>query len=322
MKLTMRPYQNEEDYWRIRAFLRRVFLLNDRRELGWQAYRFDYWRWHGIENLGHGSLEGSVFLWETAGGEIAAVLHQEAPGDAFLQLHPELCPSDLASDLQAEMLAVAERHLAVPSGEGGRKLWVWAHEEDERRHDVLARRGYTRTDVREHARYRSLGGEGAAPIPEPPLPQGYSVRALGDVEEHAARSWLSWRAFHPDEPDEDYGEFESYEGWGWYANIQRAPLYRRDLDLVAVAPDGSLASFCTVWFDDVTRCAAFEPVGTSPEHLRRGLGKAVMSEGLRRARRLGATRAFVGSYTVPAHALYASVGFTDYELVVPWEMVL
>jgi GNAT superfamily N-acetyltransferase len=316
MKLTMRPYENEEDYWRIRAFLRRVFLFNGRRELGWQAYRFDYWRWHGIENLGHGSLEEGVFLWETAGGELAAVLHGEAPGDAFLQLHPELCLPYLAGDLQAEMLAAAERHLAVPRKDGRRKLWVWTHEEDAKRHDVLARRGYTKTAVQEYARYRALGGEGAAPIPEAPVAEGYSVRALGGGEEHAARSWLSWRAFHPDDPD------EAYEGWDWYANIQRAPLYRRDLDLVAVAPDGSLASFCTIWFDDVTRCAAFEPVGTAPEYQRLGLGKAVMSEGLRRARKLGATRAFVGSYTVPAHALYASVGFTDYELVVPWEIVL
>jgi mycothiol synthase len=316
MKLTMRPYQGEDDYWRIRAFLRQVFLLNDRRELCWQAYRFDCWRCHSVENLGHGSFEESVFLWETAGGEIAAVLHPEDSRDAFLQLHPDLCPADLAGDLTAEMLAVAERHLAIPSEEGGRKLWVWAHEEDERRHDVLARRGYTRTGVQEHARYRTLSGTGTASIPEPPLPAEYRVRALGDVEEHAARSWLSWRAFQADDPDEDY------EGWAWYANIQRAPLYRRDLDLVAVAHDGSLASFCTVWFDDVTRCAAFEPVGTAPEHQRRGLGKAVMSEGLRRARRLGATKAFVGSYTVPAHALYASMGFHDYELVVPWEIVL
>ena len=47
-----------------------------------------------------------------------------------------------------------------------------------------------------------------------------------------------------------------------------------------------------------------------------------MSEGLRRAKKLGATKAFVGSYTAPAHALYASVGFTHYELVVPWEILL
>ncbi|MGW8225654.1 MAG: GNAT family N-acetyltransferase, partial [Anaerolineales bacterium] len=65
MTLIMRNYRDEDDYWRIRDFLRRVFLLNDQRELSWQAYRFDYWRWHGIENLGHGQLAENVFIWET-----------------------------------------------------------------------------------------------------------------------------------------------------------------------------------------------------------------------------------------------------------------
>ena len=105
-------------------------------------------------------------------------------------------------------------------------------------------------------------------------------------------------------------------------NVQAAPLYRRDLDLVAVAPDGELAAFCTVWFDDVTRTAAFEPVGTHPAHQRRGLGRAVMAEGLRRAARLGATLCAVGSYSEAAGALYASLGFTEYDLSEPWVSVI
>jgi predicted N-acetyltransferase YhbS len=123
---------------------------------------------------------------------------------------------------------------------------------------------------------------------------------------------VSWRVFHPDDPD------DQSEGWEWYSNIQRAPLYRRDLDVVAVAPGGEFASFCTVWFDDVTRTGAFEPVGTAPAHQQRGVGKAVMCEGLRRLKRMGATMAYVGSFSAHAHALYASVGFTDYDLCEPW----
>jgi ribosomal protein S18 acetylase RimI-like enzyme len=141
------------------------------------------------------------------------------------------------------------------------------------------------------------------------------VRALGDVEELPARSRLSWDAFHSDDPD-------GYDGdWSWYRNVQRAPLYRRDLDLVAVAPDGELAGFCTAWLDDLTRVGAFEPVGTAPAHRRRGLGKALLCEGLRRLEWLGATTVHVGSYDEPAHALYASVGFTEYELSEPWRKV-
>ena len=44
-----------------------------------------------------------------------------------------------------------------------------------------------------------------------------------------------------------------------------------------------------------------------------------MVEGLRRLKRMGATMATVGSYDTAAHALYASVGFTEYEVSEPWE---
>ena len=47
---------------------------------------------------------------------------------------------------------------------------------------------------------------------------GVTVRTLYrliDESELPARSWLSWKAFHPDEPD------EKYQGWAWYRNVQR-----------------------------------------------------------------------------------------------------
>jgi len=185
---------------------------------------------------------------------------------------------------------------------GGRKLKVWTSEHDTMRQKLLTDRGYSKGKQPEFQRRRPV----SQPVPDVPLAEGYTVRPLGDIEEMPARSFVSWKAFHPDESN------DQYEGWEWYHNIQRAPLYRRDLDIVAVAPNGEFASFCTIWFDDVTRTAAFEPVGTAPAHQKRGLGKAVMYEGLRRLKRLGATLAYVGSYTPGAHALYASVGFTEY----------
>jgi len=47
MKLNMRAYE-PPDFWKIRAFLRETFLLNGREEHSWQAYRFEYWVWHGV----------------------------------------------------------------------------------------------------------------------------------------------------------------------------------------------------------------------------------------------------------------------------------
>jgi hypothetical protein len=86
----MRRYENKEDYWRVRPFLREVFLMNDRREVSWHVARWDYWRWPGVESWGDGPLEEKVFIWELSDGQIAAVLNSESKSEAFLQVHPGL----------------------------------------------------------------------------------------------------------------------------------------------------------------------------------------------------------------------------------------
>ena len=215
----------------------------------------------------------------------------------------------------SEMLAVAEEKLSRINDHDKRELVVWVNATDTSTKGLFTERSYVRSKFSaEHMRYRLISQPTSSPygIPDSVSKSGYITRALGDESELPARSWLSWKVFHPDEPD------EKYQGWEWYRNVQRVPLYRRDLDIVAVAEDGELAAFCTVWFDDVTRTAVFEPVGTHPNHQKRGLGKAVMSEGLRRAQRLGATLATVSSYSTAAHALYESMGFTDVDLLEPW----
>ncbi len=304
MKPIMRNYQSEEDYWRIRGFLCEASLLNDRHEYSWSLLRWDYWRWHVNMNIFHLKLEDVVTLWET-NGQLVAMLNPDTPGEAFFQVLPT-CQS---KELLCEMLDVAEAKLPNHKDGGARDLIIWVNEADVLFKDILSQRGFARSKFHaEHMRLRPL----TQPVPDSVPPAGYTVRALGDENELPARSWLSWKAFHPDELD------EKYQGWEWYKNVQRVPLYNCDLDIVAVASDGELVAFCTVWVDNVTHTAVFEPVGTHPKHQKRGLGKAVMSEGLRRAQKLGATLATVSSYSPGAHALYNSMGFTEFDLLEPW----
>jgi len=304
MKTIIRNYQNEDDSRQIRRFLQEVSLLNDRHEYSWSLLRWDYWVWHVNMNIFHLDLKEVVHLW-MADGKLVAMLNPDTPGEAFFQVHP----MHHTEALLGEMLDMAEAKLPSIKENGRCELIAWVNEKDALHKDLLTRRGYTRSKYKaEHMRRRFL----TQPIPESVSPGGYTVRALGDESELPARSWLSWKAFHPDEPD------EKYQGWEWYKNVQSIPLYRRNLDIVAVAPGGELAAFCTVWVDDVTGTAVFEPVGSHPDHQKRGLGKAVMSEGLRRAQKLGATLATVSSYTTGAHALYDSMGFTEFDLLEPW----
>jgi ribosomal protein S18 acetylase RimI-like enzyme len=305
MQLTMRACQTEDDYWRMRAFLRALYLRNGRREWSWQPYRLDYWRWHGTLNLGHGPLMEKVFLWESAESELVAILNSEAPGIAYLQLAAD----HRSRPLLAEMVTVAQRHLSVTTAAGRHRLLFVCLDDDQPLQAILSARGFQKLSHVENYHARSL----LEPLPAVELPAGYTIRALRDEADLPARSWLSWRAFHPDELD------SNYEGWDWYLNIQRAPLYRRELDLVVEAPAGELAAFATIWFDDATRTGAFEPVGTHPDYQRRGLGRALLTDGMQRLHARGATLATVGSGAPGPCAFYESLGLIRTDRAELWK---
>lgn len=308
MKPKMRPYQSDADYWRIRSFLSHVFALNQRREINWTLARFDYWFWAGVNVFEKDwfRLGEHIFLWELEDGQLAAVLNPEGRGDAFLQIHPE----HSTAELEIEMLQTAEKYLAQPVPGGKKMLCVWTIETNDRLKDLLVKKGYQRGDSPECMRRRSL----ALPIPDAPLPSGFTVRSLRWPDDVYARSLAGWKAFQ----GEDTPVEPRYESGEWYNIFRSIPIFRSDLELVVTAPNGDIAAFCTVWYEEANRTGYFEPVGTVPAYQRKGLGKAVMCEGLRRLKNLGAELALVGSYSPEAGALYDSVGFTEYDLLESW----
>ena len=64
---------------------------------------------------------------------------------------------------------------------------------------------------------------------------------------------------------------------------------------------------CIPISDYFTRNAVSVLVGTTAEHWRRGLGKAVLTEWLRRLQKMGCTGVFANAYDLPTDALYQSV---------------
>jgi len=307
MKFALRPYQTENDFWRMREFSRQVFLLNHYHERSWHVARLDYARWHGCLNCAKVHLEDVAFIWEADGQVIAFLMSEGDLGDAHLSVHPSL----RTYELEEEMLSVAEDRLAKVAPDGSRKLNVWVPGQDKLRQELVNRYGYTKGDWPEHQWRRDL----AKPIPDVSIPLGFTIRPLRDGLELLERCFASGLGFHEGNINV---AVENRNDPTWYRNIQTAPLYRRDLDLVAVALDGAIAAFCTIWFDDVTRSAYFEPVATVPAYQRQGLGQALLIEGLHRLQRMGATRAFVGGQSVAANALYQSVMDPEYALYEPW----
>jgi hypothetical protein len=109
MKFALRPYQTESDFWRMRDFLREVFLLNHYRERSWHVARLDYARWHGCINCAKVHLEDVAFIWEADGQVIAFLMSEGGLGNAHLSVHPSL----RTYELEEEMLSVAEDRLAI-----------------------------------------------------------------------------------------------------------------------------------------------------------------------------------------------------------------
>ena len=132
------------------------------------------------------------------------------------------------------------------------------------------------------------------------LREGYRIRPVAGREETEARVDVHRAAFTPSKLT-----IEKYE------RLQTLPHYRADDDLVVEAPDGSLAAFAMAWWDPEAGVGEFEPVGTHPDHQRRGLSRALLTWGLRRYAERGARVVQVYSDTTnkASEALYESVGF-------------
>lgn len=93
------------------------------------------------------------------------------------------------------------------------------------------------------------------------------------------------------------------------------PHLNRDLNIAVVAPDGSYAAYCGIWYDPATAYALVEPVCIDPDHRRRGCGRAAVLEAAHRCAQLGAEVAYVGS----DQPFYYAVGFAPHSSGTWWD---
>ncbi|MGW8252103.1 MAG: GNAT family N-acetyltransferase [Anaerolineales bacterium] len=178
-----------------------------------------------------------------------------------------------------------------------RTMWVAARDDLLVGH--LERRGFARSP--EYMIQYRRGLEGAVPAPE--LPEGYYVRRMAGERELVSRAAASRAAFDSELLEDRYQ--------ARYLAFMQSPVYRPELDIVAITPDGQVASFCNGWLDFSNRVGLFEPVGTHPAYQRLGLGKAVLAEGMRRMMAYGMREVIVsaGHDNPAAQRLYQSAGF-------------
>ena len=93
------------------------------------------------------------------------------------------------------------------------------------------------------------------------------------------------------------------------ARLRQCSLYDPTLDLAVEAADGQVAGYALFWFDPVTAVGLVEPMRVEDAYQRRGLARAMLTEGLDRLAQRGARRLKVGYATDVARRLYVGAGF-------------
>jgi GNAT superfamily N-acetyltransferase len=159
----------------------------------------------------------------------------------------------------------------------------------------------------------------ASGVDEVPVVAEYSLRGTQDdetsalVELHRA-SWrpaeLPWSGDARPAIDPSAESTFTIEAM---RRVESAPLYRRDLHILAETLEGELAASCITWLDPATGAAEIEPVGTHPMHRGHGLAASVCLEAVRRVGTLGGNEVVIhprgdDAYPVP-RAVYAQCGF-------------
>jgi GNAT superfamily N-acetyltransferase len=307
-RLRSRPFAGPADFTRMQALQRECW-----RRLGPLAEShpgdLEWWR-NGLSDPDIDPAD-RICLWETEDGELRG-WGWIFRGELEWFVHPD----ERDHELRAEMLEWhATRIAELTSGDEETALTTWSTTRQPELGHELARRGFTaeghvlvhftQSLVPERGRDASQRGRQHAPS----LPDGYAIRSVVGPADIPQRVEVHRSAFHPSKLTE-----------ARYMRVMAAQTYRPDLDIVAVAPDGTFAAFCLVWYDEESRVGLLEPVGAHADHRRLGLASAVCNEALRRLRALGAERASVLSNgdNDSSMNLYRSLGFVEVMRSVEW----
>ncbi len=250
-------------------------------------------------------------IWEDADGKVVAFgqMNFSRTGDEpdvfiWFRVHPSLADSDL----DEQILSWVEEHAADVERERNvrLKLRAFVRKQQATQIALLERRGYR------VARYffrmaRPLD----APIPEPVVPEGFTLthtRGAEDAEQWVDlynQSFIDHYNFHPLTTD-------------LHVHWLQDSAYKPEGDLIALAPDGTWAGFCLCTIDREENALNgrnegwIRLLGTRRGYRQIGLGRALLLAGLHRLKAEGVEIAVLGvdaANPTGALRLYESNGF-------------
>lgn len=220
------------------------------------------------------------------------------------KLHFEIAPGTTSAEVAVQINGWGEERARQLVGEPDEPVVLRAscHDDHVERIALLKQHGFVLQEQHTLHFARSLSD----PIPELQVPEGFGIRHVGGEHEAEALAALHRAAFGT--------ENMTVEGrLSW----MRTPDYDPELDLVAVAPDGTLAAyvFCSVCEEENTlsgrKDGYTDPVATHPAFQRQGLARALLLTGFRLLKQRGIETAHTstGSWNVAMQQTARSVGY-------------
>jgi len=308
MTINFRSFKTEIDIDRVSQFLIDTHYNPATPQSGhinWLQARWEYMHFHPlIADVDR----TKIGVWED-GGEIVGVAHPEHPGSpVYFEVRPGY------ESIKAEMLAYYEENIRVTAEGKDNHEGLYLMSGDDEFAQIASDAGYLKATDREPMSV--VRTEDVAP--SSPLADGFKLTSLADDNDPAKAHRVLWRGFnHEGDPDETgLVEDDFADGIAERKFTQSAPNFRFDLNIVAVAPSGDWVSYAGLWYEPTNKYCYVEPVATDPDYRLKGLGKAAVTESIRRAASLGAEIAFVGA-TLP---IYKSIGFEQVYSLEKWNL--
>ena len=248
-------------------------------------WRLTSWALEKRENIG---------LWNDDSGQLAGWAVMQTP---FWTIDYAL-RADCEADLQPIILDwVDERAKSTISTKFGHPAWfimVFANQQACIKQLEFA--GWASQEEVGENSWSKVWMKHTLPIPPAALPEGYAIQPLsGRVEECVELQQVIFESKNMTVP--------------WRRRTLDHPAYLADCDLVVLSPEGRLAAFCAGWMDG--KFGQIEPMGVHADFRHLGLGRAILSDCLRRLYTHGAVNIHVetDSYRNSALELYQWAGF-------------
>ncbi len=245
-----------------------------------------------------------VQLWENTDNTDDILLALGIVDTAFCNLYFYVHPEEQGSTLESDIIVWALEQMQMIGRQQHKQMTLdtSCRENDVRKMALLEQQGFTCQQEQTLRMQRSL----AELVPAPQHPVGFMVRQLQREQEVVEYVALHREAFGTSHMTVEH-----------CLAMMNNPDYRPELDVVAVAPDGSFAAFCVCTINREVNAQSGQNegeigiIGTRPAYRNMGLGRVMLLVGLQRLKDCGISTATLGTTSSNAHAirLYESVGF-------------